>query len=289
MSQPTHSADSATPAGDASALMRAALRLCLGLARILVGRLPWNTLVDTLKQAYVQEARRQLERDTGQRRVTRSALSAVTGIDARQIAALEKSSEQLKRSSNVDAFVTTIEQWAIDPQWHDTKGNPSELPIYGSGATFQTLVRHAAGNNVTPQTVLQRLLEHGNVEYVEDGKAVRLVNRYYMPVRWNEMNVLETGSLSHIRLSATLDHNARATRKEDLLLQQDRWVCDIPESAAPEAIRTLREIMERNIAEAEAYLEDLEQRTEAGDGPKIIIGSGWFVFADENESPENHD
>src|SRR5699024_1789080 len=135
-----------------SALTRAAHRLFLAAARILVGRLPWTTAVSLLKKAYVEQARRLGEKDQSQRRVTRSALSAITAIDARQIAALQNESKTAAEATSVDAFINTIEQWAANPEWTDGAGKPLELPIYGSGLSFQTLVRHAAGNNVTPQT-----------------------------------------------------------------------------------------------------------------------------------------
>ncbi len=274
---------------DNSALMRAAQRLFLAAARILVGRLPWPTALDLLKKAYLEQARRQLEKDPNQRRVTQSALGAITGIGPRQITALQQEPRVAAESINTDAFISTIEAWATDPDWADSSGKPAELPIYGSGGSFQTLVRRAAGTNVTPQTVLHRLKEHGNVEYGNDGKTVRLVNRYYVPVGQDEMKILDAGSLTFIKLAAAIDHNARASNKNQRLLQQDRWSYLVPESKADEVAGRLRRMLTKNIEDVESYLEDVERAYKNHKGPTVMIGSGWFVFSDTKDAARDFD
>src|SRR5699024_7469650 len=101
-------------------------------------------------------------------------------------------------------------------------------------------------------------------------------------VRQDEMNALETGSLTFVKLAAAIDHNARAATSNERLLQQDRWSYLIPEEKAPEVAQALREIMQNNIQEAEAYLEGVERAFKNHKGPTRMVGSGWFVFSDEN-------
>ena len=78
------------------------------------------------------------------------------------------------------------------------------------------------GRNVTYQTVLERLLESGNVE-IENDEFVRLVSPYYQPVKASEQTIIDAGSLSIGRLTETVLFNLEpVSDKSDRLLQQDR-------------------------------------------------------------------
>ncbi|NEZ04645.1 hypothetical protein G4Y73_10830 [Wenzhouxiangella sp. XN201] len=252
------------------------------IVRFAIGRVSCSALVQLVREIYVEEARGYLQKENPDRKVTRSALALLCGMDGRAIKAFEDSPERNYAASDVCSEAHILEMWNNDETFLDDGGNPAELLIHGPQGTFQRLVSRAAGRAVTPQTALDRLLESGNVELTDNDTRVRLIDPFYKPVKESEKTAIEAGSLAINRLGRAVVHNtSRVPSTQPTWLQQDRWSFRIPKDRL-DIIRTeVRTILERHIIEMEQYLESEEKRP--SEDSEHSVGIGWYYW--EESSP----
>ncbi len=265
---------------DTGWLIKSIERMFRPMVRLLVGRVSCNVIVDLIKQIFVQEARRELSLSDPGKRITKSALALITGLDTRAITALEDSTHDYS-IVDLSPEAAVLGVWATDELFQDPRtGKPVDLPIYGRGLSFQNLVTRTVGRNVTCITVLDRLEESGNIEMLGDN-YVRLKERFYVPVNESERTFLEAGSLAVNRLMGTIGYNMEHARQPSARwLQQDRWSKRLhPEQL--EAFRAdLRKLLDRHIKEAEAQIEKFEDpvRTDK----HCSAGVGWYYWEENS-------
>lgn len=247
--------------------------------RLVVGRIGCGYLIHEIRKLYVQEARSWLARNEPGARVTRSRLAMLTGLDTRTISSIEGESEHHVEASDLCAEAVVIERWSTLPDFLDDDGSPAVLPLMGPKRTFQALVARAVGRNITAHTVLERLLESGNVECRDDG-YVRLVNPYYQPLRESEQTTIEAGSHSIARLTESVLRNSRAVNAAERNLQQDRWCSRVPPERFDELRGRARSLLEQHIADMESLMREFETEEAGADWREF--GVGWFVFDSES-------
>ena len=269
---------------DISWLIEAIVRMARPLVRFSVGRVSCTALVNLVREIYVSEAKDYLKAQNPDRKVTRSALALLCGMDSRAIAALEENSSKNYTVSDVSSQSAILEMWRRDDAFRDPKtGEPTQLLIHGPHGTFQRLVSRAAGRAVTPQTALESLLESGNVELASDGTHVRLIDPVFKPVKDSEKTAIEAGSLAVNLLGKSIVHNTnRHSRHMPSWLQQDRWSVRIPCHRVEILRRELRETLERNIQEVEHCLESEEMET--SEGAECSVGIGWYYWEERSSS-----
>jgi len=263
---------------DVSWLVDAISRMVRPIVRFSLGRISCSALVDLVRLAYVQEARSYLQTQNPDKKVTRSALALLCGMDGRAIKTFEDSANREYVASDVCSEATILGTWKTDKTFRDpATGEPSELLIHGPQGTFQRLVTRAAGRAVTVQTALEKLLDSGNVTLNEDGTRVAMVDPTYQPVKHSERAALEASSLAVSRLGATLHHNIKRFDQGDTpWLQQDRWCTRIP-SARLDAIRAeMRAVLNRHILEIENYLDSEEKPP--SEPEESMVGVGWYYW-----------
>src|SRR6056297_2838973 len=199
-------------------------RVIRPFVRLIVGRISCGFLVQQVKRIYIEEARRWVERNDPKGRVTKSKLAMLTGLDTRTISSIEEDTAHSENCSVVDLCpeAGVLHKWRSSKPFIDEQGNPKQLPIFGRTIAFQALASSVVGRNVTCQTVLERLVESGNVEIV-DYDFVKLVNPFYQPIKTSDETIIEAGSWSITRLIDTVNHNLRTSEKDQRLLQQDRY------------------------------------------------------------------
>ena len=258
-------------------LMTAMSRMVRPMVRFSIGRVSCSALVDLIRMTYVHEARRYLEEQNPGKKVTRSSLALLCGMDGRAIKTFEDDAGREYVASDVCSEAMILEMWNNDPTFHDEKGEPIDLLIHGPQITFQRLVNRAAGRAVTVQTALEKLVESGNVSLSKDQMRVSLVNPFYQPVKASERTSIEASSLALGRLGKTLNHNlTRFENDAPPWLQQDRWTTRIPEERV-DVIRTeMRALLKRHIGEVEDYLDKEEQPPSHPD--EAAIGVGWYYW-----------
>jgi len=258
-------------------LATAVERVIRPFIRLIVGRISCGFLVQQIKRIYIEEARRWIERNDQNGRVTKSKLAMLSGLDTRTISTIEAQGASPEECTVGDlcAEAGVLYRWTSNPEFHDQAGEPGRLPIMGKSRSFQSLVSSTIGRNVTYQTVLERLLESGNVE-IEQEDFLRLVNPYYQPVKASEQTIIDAGSLSIGRMTETVLHNMEASDKSDRLLQQNRWSRRIPSAALPELRLKSREVIARQMLEIESLIDSYEVEEDSPD--TCVFGVGWFQF-----------
>lgn len=270
---------------DINWLVEAMVRMIRPVVRLAVGRVSCSALVNLVREVYVAEAKAHLKAQNPDRKVTRSSLALLCGLDSRAIAALEDNVNKTYSVSDVSSPGYILEMWIKDEDFRDpATGGPSELLIHGPHGTFQRLVSRAAGRAVTPQTALENLLESGNIGLSKDGTHVRLLDPVYMPVNESERTTIEAGSLSMSLLGKSIVHNSkRHALNQPPWLQQDRWSYRIPCERLAVLRSDLRDVLKRHVQEVELRLENEEQETEKG--AECSIGIGWYYWEERTRLP----
>ncbi|AKS43100.1 hypothetical protein [Wenzhouxiangella marina] len=273
-----------SPDGDVNWLVDAMSRMVRPVVRFSVGRISCSALVDLVRLTYVQEARAYLQAQNPDRKVTRSALALLCGMDGRAIKTFEDSANRDYVASDVCSEASILDRWTTDETFLDPdSGEPAELLIHGPHATFQRLVTRAAGRAVTVQTALEKLLDSGNVELSEDDTRVRLLDPFYQPVRPSERTTIEASSLAMSRLGRAVMHNIdRYGNNQPPWLQQDRWSTRIPSQRVDEIRTEVRSLLERHIREFEDYLGGEEDPP--SEPEQCLVGVGWYYWEQCPES-----
>lgn len=255
-------------------------RMLRPLVRLLVGRVACIYLVDRIRRIYLEEARAWLGRTHPEQRITRSRLAMLTGLDTRTIASLGDGkrtgdAQRTLPAHEICAGSVVIDRWLSDPDFLDDRGGPLELPVLGAQRSFQVLTSRAVGRNITPHTVLDQLVESGNVS-IDEAERVRLTDPVYRPIRESEETALDAGSHSIARLVETVRENADGSASGPRRLQQDRLSARVPEDRYDELQARSRDLLERHIAEMECLLADYESGAEEENSRRF--GVGWYAF-----------
>ncbi|MBS3824581.1 MAG: hypothetical protein KGY53_11870 [Wenzhouxiangellaceae bacterium] len=261
-------------------LASAVERVIRPFIRMIVGRVSCGFLVQQIKRIYIEEARRWIEKNDPHGRVTKSKLAMLSGLDTRTISAIENQGANPEDCTVGDlcAEAGVLYRWISSSEFQSESGDAILLPIMGKSRSFQSLVSSTVGRNVTYQTVLERLLESGNVE-VENEDYVRLVNPYYQPVKSSQQTIIDAGSLSVGRLTETIEYNLNRGPDASRMLQQDRWSRKIPRDKFNELNNRMREIIAHQILEVENIIDDYE--VDENESDVCTFGVGWFVFGDK--------
>lgn len=253
-------------------------RVIRPFVRLIVGRISCGFLIQQIKRIYIEEARRWIEKNDHNGRVTKSKLAMLSGLDTRTISSIESQCVSVEECTVGDlcAEAGVLEKWRSSKSFIDEDGNPKVLPIFGKATAFQALVGTVVGRNVTCQTVLERLVDSGNVEIVDDD-FVRLINPYYQPIKPSEETIIDAGSWSMSRLSEAVFHNLVVKDKGSKMLQQDRLSRRIPPHLEEQVKAEMRVLLEQQILEVEEVLEKYEAPESQED--QKTFGVGWFSFS----------
>ena len=255
------------------------------VVRLVIGTVSLPALVDILKAIYVEEAEKKLIREGS--KPTKSALALITGLDTRVVSAvLAQKVDSENPNKTVNPEVALLETWNGDPYFCDEKtGKAALLPILGRGRTFQTLVLRSVGRNITVKTVMDRLTESGNIRIVNDDiERVELLSTVYRPISDDRIWQTEVGLLEASRVLAAVIHNMGSER-ELRVPQQGRWTYQLAPENHKQFRTRVRALLEKQIKEGEALLEEFEEpKKEAG---QYTVGIGWYQWSEHE--PEEED
>jgi len=282
MSAIEHASSQAQQSDQGSRLALAIERVIRPFIKLIVGRVSCGFLIQQAKRIYIEEARAWIEKNDPNGRVTKSKLAMLTGLDTRTISSFEESAITADEAQLGDlcAEAAVLDAWNSDARYRDQIGQPKMLPILGKGCSFQSLVMSAIGRNVTCQTVLERLIDSGNVEVVEEN-FVRLLSPFYKVVNELEGSLIDYSSLSANRLLETFNHNLGCQDPQDSRLEQSRWSARVKRSEAKDLQNEMRQLVEKQICDAEKILIKYEQPENCPD--LVSFGLSWFFFSDSQE------
>lgn len=276
-----------TPTGgeeeDRELSLRISRRMLKTLATLNVGKLPFDQAVAVLRQAYVDAAVEHLQRKQPDKRLTRSAVALLTGMDSRTVAQLLESRSEsdgppdeqiVQQSPNAQV----LGSWASEERWADPDtGKPRDLLIYGSGDTFQALVKTSIGKSVSYSMVLETLLSHGNVRKVGDNK-VRLIDRVFR----------SESDLAKLRQALRMVDGVSKNiiNGQQVREPEQRWPRGVvwSQRVRPAELAALRKEILALLRDKHVYElgELIDQHADEHDGPnQTIAGLGWYYWEDE--------
>ena len=170
------------PAGEeATALVGALASLLEPIALLAVSRgLPFTSVEDLLKAAFVEAARRAQPESAGLRIVSRVATA--TGLTRREVTRLLEAPRGLP-SARPSPATQVFTRWRADPAFRDKRGKVVALPRQGPAPSFEALARSIT-QDVHPRSLLDELCRLGLA--LEEGEKVRLVRDSVVAARDSE-------------------------------------------------------------------------------------------------------
>lgn len=265
---------------DAKAITEVIPLVLRKIVRLLVGTISYPALIEILRSVYVEEGRKKLLRNNS--RPTRSALALITGMDTRVISSvLAKGCDTTIQPQQISPEFTLIDLWSSDSFFTNAEtGEPAIIPLEGKGRTFQGLVLKAIGRNITVKTVLDRLLKSKTIEILDgDIQEVRLLSKEYTPITSDIAKLTEITFLEASRIMSAGIHNMNSI-PEERVPQQGRWTYRLAPKNYKEFRREARSLLQKQIKEGEALLEQFE---EAQKQPgQLTVGIGWYQWGDHD-------
>lgn len=258
-------------------MMKAATRMADSLAEILVGHLPYDVAAKLLRHAYLHAAYRKLQKHKPDKRVTKSALALISGLDTRIIKALEEEEGQPAENQLSESlpYICVLTNWALKPGWQDPEtGRPLRLKIYGEGKTFRSLVVYSIAKNISYQPVLDELVKKGNVRIIE-GKYVELHNPTPDVMDIDKARTLDLGSMAISALHRSIAHNVELKEGERRRRGSLAAEYHIPVGRLAEVQDKLESLLDRTHDQA---LEILEPYRNPDAADTVIAGVGMFYW-----------
>ena len=269
---------------DAKSILEVIPLILRKIVRLVVGTISYPALVEILKSVYVEEARKKLLRNGS--RPTRSALALMTGIDTRVVSSvLAKDCDTTVNPQQISPEFTLIDMWSSDSFFVDSDtGKAAILPIEGRGRTFQGLVLRAIGRNITVKTVLNRLLKSKTVEVIDgDIQEVKLLSKEFTPITSDVAKLTDITFLEASRLMSAGIYNMTTT-PEERVPQQGRWTYRLAPENYKKFRRETRFLIQKQIKEGEALLEQFEESQKQPG--QLTVGIGWYQWGGHDTDEE---
>jgi hypothetical protein len=182
----------------AGALIGALAALLEPIALLAVTRgLPYATVEDLLRAAFVEAARHAQPPEAGTRIVSRVATA--TGLTRREVTRLLQAPRGLPEVRPAPA-TQVFTRWLSDPRLHDRHGRPMTLPRQGPAPSFEALAR-AVTQDVHPRTLLEELVRLGLVEARDDDVRVLRESVVAPPGSDRALAFLRSNVGDHLRAS----------------------------------------------------------------------------------------
>ena len=254
------------------------------VVRLMVGTISFPALIDILKSLYVEEAEKKINRNGS--KPTMSALALLTGLDTRVVSTvINKEYDITLEAKNVCAENALLDMWANDPFFSDPETKqPVILPIEGRGRTFQGLVLKSIGRNITIKTVLDKLLASGNIRTISDGiEQVELLSIFYSPITNDRANMTDIAFIESSRVLSAAIHNMQAD-VDSRVPQQGRWTYRLSPNRYKEFRNEARLLLQKQIREGEALLENFEESQKQPG--QLTVGIGWYQWGGHNSDEE---
>jgi len=276
--------NSASTEGDSASLTNAVGLVLRRIVRLMVGTVSFPALVEILKALYVEEAKRKIER-TGSK-PTKSALALITGLDTRVVSVVVHKDYDINlEPKNICAENALLDMWANDPFFSDPETNqPLILPVEGRGRTFQGLVLRSIGRNITVKTVLDRLLSSGNLRTISGGvEKVEMLDLFYSPITNDRAKMTDIAFIESSRVLSAAIHNMNSDM-DSRVPQQGRWTYRLQPARYKEFRKEARLLLQRQIKEGEALLENFEDAKQQPG--QLTVGIGWYQWGGHDSDEE---
>jgi len=265
------------PGARSELIIKAAYRMACVFVRLFSPYLQIKVLVDLVTQAGVESAMQRCKKDYPKKKVTLSKLSIMTGIPTAKIKDIQQQ-PKLMADYHVCAEAAILARWSKDLALrNENNDEPADLPIFGNDGSFQGLVGHYAGRGVSTPTVLERMVESGNIKVVNK-HFVRLVYPHLRFFEDEEDKLLYFGTQALSSLANTITHNS-SYRHEGDHKWVERRVCSMKVKNTKETHDKLNGLLLKQKEEMLELMKSLECRDH--DPSPTILGAGYYFINDQ--------
>ncbi|MFK8017404.1 MAG: DUF6502 family protein [Gammaproteobacteria bacterium] len=242
--------------------------------------LNFQDLQQILKEAVVEAAA--IEGDDGSEKISDASIASKVGLSRKVVAELRrKEAETILQTEESLPEGMILREWHQNPLFCDQDGAPAELSIVAEsrGIDFEELVRKTG--DVRPvDEILRTLLDSGDVEKTESGRAVRVLKRAYI-MQSSDQSVIRYFGIAASNLLATLVHNTAKGTNHSPYFERTTWVSGIrpgtfarfSELVAETSIPFL-EILDDWLSSRKANEDAVLPNTESAS----VVGFGIYVF-----------
>ncbi len=270
-------------------LLRAVRQVLRPLVRILLRNgITAHTFQEVARKEFVDVAHEEFQLDG--RKQTVSRVSVLTGLSRKEVSRLQAlapldTHDQVFRNR----AATVLSGWVIDADFHDSKGDPVDLPFDGPSPNFTELVKKHSGD-MQPRAVADELLRNGALLVVEG--RYRMHRRGYMPLDdpTAMIDILGTDTAEFIE---TIDHNIQT--RDNKWLQAKVLAENLPEEHVPEFETYSRRLARHVLDELTHWLKARDKGDDfSGDDHRYEIGLGLYqitrlVDKHADQDPQSRD
>lgn len=199
-------------------LARAIIKILRPLIRVLIrNEVTHAELTELVRLTYVEVAYEAYS-IPGQE-MTFSRVAVLTGLSRKEVVRLKGilEAEEVLVKQKPNRAQRVVHGWLTDKDFVDRKKQPKELPVKGSGGSFQALVQRYSGD-ITYGAVLDELNLIGVTE-LTDENTVRLVNKAYIPFK-DELEKVRIMSVCVSDIFETAVYNIEDTQGEPRFQRQ---------------------------------------------------------------------
>jgi hypothetical protein len=271
--------DTARPSKADIALEQAMVVLAPLVRWLLRSGVNWVSLSHALKQVFLQEGRRELQRTGG--KMTDSALSVLSGVHRKDVRALGDMAP-VRGGFAVSPASRVVARWLADPACH-AGGRLSEpllerLPRQGPAPSFEALAREVS-SDVHPHTLLDEMVRLGMARVEGDQVALALDQFTPDPGHQGAMAVAAANAADHL---AAAVHNLTTTQGPRFL-EQSIFATGLTEESTAQLARLARELWRpalQSMVEAAGARVQADRQAEAA---PMRMRFGIYYYEDNQE------
>jgi hypothetical protein len=265
---------------EAELLTRAVENVFRRLIRVLVGRISLVRLQEMIRHIYVEETERKLQAEHPGKNVPLSRLALNTGLDTRALVQIRHKlqTEGLQFRQQFLAELTpesaVVEAWASKIR---SAAGGNVLDYGHEGAGFERLVKSSVSiRGITPQTIIQRLVDTNSVERDRERRTLKLLVDHYSPyLSQDEPNLFNAAFSAIANLISTIEHNVDA-EQADKLFQRQAWTFRLDPQRLGEFRAVMRAMLEQCESDALQTIEPWELDQYGAD--LVTAGVGFYYF-----------
>jgi hypothetical protein len=268
----------------AEALLEESVAMLAPLVRLLVASgVTYPQFAAAMKTAFLRAAHAELE--TGNKRVTDSAVSLLSGVHRKDVRAL--TSNGLLRTRTIDRMASLPDEifmrWTNDPNYLDVDGLPKVLPVRGrtpDEPSFEQLAQ-SISRDFHPRSILDELVRLGLADV--QAETVRLRNTSFVPREDFErtLGYVRTNLADHLAAAAV---NLRAVQEgaPGPFLEQSLYADELSAESVMELQRLARRIWESALRRMFALANERAQIDEQGTpGSQVMrMRFGTFFYSE---------
>jgi hypothetical protein len=268
---------------EAELLTRAVENVFRKLIRFLVGRMSLVRLQEMIRHIYVEETECKLQAENPGKNVPLTRLALNTGLDTRALVQIRKrlQTEGPQYRQQFLAELTpesaVVEAWASHVRGTGRAAGGNVLDYGREDAGFERLVKSSLSiRGITPQTIIQRLVDTNSVEQDREHRTLKLLVDHYSPYLSQDEPSMVNAAFSAIsNLISTIEHNVDA-EQDDKVFQRQAWTFRLDPRQRDEFRARMRIMLEQFERSALEKIEPWEQK-QYGEG-LVTAGVGLYYF-----------